>query len=146
MRKLFLSGWFCWLGLVIIAIQPTSAQSNGGEDLPRVNGYYFKGGNPYYNAGYRGQCTWYVWGRARETGWNVGFTGNASGYYNNVQTNGGKDLTPQVGAIMCLPNLSGYGHVAYVVQVSNPNLLDGRGVQRLHSQVGSRNHHARHWL
>ena len=92
-----------------------------------MNSVYYTTGNPYYNAGYSGQCTWYVWGRCKEIGWDIGYTLDANGYYKNVKGESGEDLTPQVGDIMCLPVLDPiHGHVSIVVQVNvnnNPNSL-----------------------
>ena len=108
------------LTLLFFCLLPHASRAQGQDPSGRTSGYYFTNGNPYYNAGYNGQCTWYVWGRCAETGWNIGFTGNAIDYYGNVQNAGGRDMSPGVGAIQCLA-LTQYGHVAYVVQVNDYN-------------------------
>ena len=108
------------LTFLFFCLLPHASQAQGQDPSGRTSGYYFTTGNPFYNAGYKGQCTWYVWGRCAETGWNIGFTGNAVDYYGNVRNAGGRDMSPGVGAIQCLA-LTQYGHVAYVVQVNNYN-------------------------
>lgn len=30
------------------------------------NSYYYSSANPFYSAGFTGNCTWYAWGRAYE--------------------------------------------------------------------------------
>lgn len=37
-----------------------------GKTVAAINSYYYKSGNISYNAGYKGQCTWYAYGRFYE--------------------------------------------------------------------------------
>lgn len=113
--------------LCLLASRAICAQTGTKDPNRDMNSSYFISGNPYYtsldkngNHWLFGQCTWYVWGRCAETGWNIGYTGNATDYYNNVLRASGKDLNPQVGDIMCL-SLTSNGHVGIVVQVINYN-------------------------
>lgn len=99
------------------------SQTNGSDDTPRVNGYWFNTGNPL--KAYRGNCTWYAWGRAAEAtggGWLIDYKQNATGWFNGIHNGGAKDLNPEQGAIMCLPDMAGgVGHVSYVVAVADAN-------------------------
>ena len=116
--------------MLFFSICPTGYcyQTAASDPNRNINSAYFTTGNPYYNSLQNGQhwlygqCTWYVWGRCAENNWNIGFTGNANGFYNNVVGYSGKDLNPQLGDIMCLPVLDpAHGHVSFVVQVINAN-------------------------
>lgn len=121
-----------WVSLIFVLSPHAFCYQKASSDPNRnMNSSYYTSGNPYYNSLQNGQhwlfaqCTWYVWGRCAEIGWNIsgntGFAGNAKDFYNSVQGASGKDQNPQVGDIMCLSQLSGDGHVAIVVQVNNAN-------------------------
>lgn len=113
----------------ILSTQTIFAAQKAATDPNRdINSSYFTTGNDYYLSLQNGQhwlygqCTWYVWGRCAESGWRINYTGNANGFYDNVQNSSGKDMTPQIGDIMCLPLLDpAHGHVSVVVQVNNYN-------------------------
>jgi len=114
---------FCLL-FPFLGTVTAQGQTNGGEDTPRVNGHWFNAGNPF-SPRFRGQCTWYVWGRCAEASngaWLPNYLGNANGWYAGTTNGGAKNQTPAVGAIMCTPDLARRtGHVSYVVQVNNDN-------------------------
>lgn len=86
------------------------------------NPYYYNGAyNPFAAAGYIGECTWYVWGRAYEIlGYRPNLSrGHASSFYSYNVNSGAYPYgnEPKVGAIACFaPNnhAYGYGHVAIV--------------------------------
>ena len=86
----------------------------------KSNTYYYSSKNPFYTAGYAGQCTWYAYGRAYEI---LGKAPklclrNAKEWYNYNKTNGYYKYgqTPKVGAIVCWGNGT-YGHVGVVEKV-----------------------------
>ncbi len=86
------------------------------------NSYYYSSANPFYSAGFTGNCTWYAWGRAYEilgtspslsrhdaSTW---YSYNASyGYYNY-------GTEPKVGAIACYFK-NGNNHVAVVEEITD---------------------------
>ena len=86
----------------------------------KSNTYYYSSKNPFYTAGYAGQCTWYAYGRAYEI---LGKAPklclrNAKEWYNYNKTNGYYKYgqTPKAGAIVCWGNGT-YGHVGVVEKV-----------------------------
>lgn len=69
-----------------------------------------------YNDGIRGQCVWYVRGRAKEAmGVDTGIRGNAKEWYSQAQHKG---YEPKSNSIACF-NGGSYGHVVYVELVEN---------------------------
>jgi surface antigen len=67
----------------------------------------------------KGECTWYVDGRAKETGWNLKFSANYGRYANywwTMVTNAKQGQLGYSGDIMVLNSWKGnsYGHVAFV--------------------------------
>lgn len=122
---------FLWLKLAFILLITlfVAGFSAAADDTPRINGPWFSSNdNPYWvipqgqSAPYnRYQCTWYAWGRAREVGWNVGYTGGAGGYWDNA-SGSGRGSNPAVGAIMCSWSGSAQSpiyHVSYVTSVAS---------------------------
>lgn len=86
------------------------------------NSYYYSSANPFYSAGFTGNCTWYAWGRAYEIlgtspslsrhDANTWYSYNASyGYYNY-------GTEPKVGAIACYFK-NGNNHVAVVEEITD---------------------------
>lgn len=86
------------------------------------NEYYYSNKNPFYSAGYSGQCTWYAYGRAYEIlgkkpslclsdAKNWYYYNKNNGYYKYGQT-------PKAGAIVCWANGTN-GHVGVVEKVVN---------------------------
>ncbi len=84
------------------------------------NEYYYSSKNPFYSAGYSGQCTWYAYGRAYEIlGKKPSLCLNdAKDWYNYNKNNGYYKYgqTPKVGAIVCWANGT-HGHVGVVEKV-----------------------------
>lgn len=81
-----------------------------------VDSAHYQANNPYTSSGLRGQCTWYVWGRASEV---LGIKlpskmGNAQNWINSAIANGYKTGSkPSKNSIMVLSG-GDFGHVAYV--------------------------------
>ncbi len=70
----------------------------------------------YYNDGIRGQCVWYVRGRAKEkVGVDTGIRGNAKLWYDQAKYKGRQ---PENDSIACF-NGGNYGHVIFVESVEN---------------------------
>lgn len=86
------------------------------EDVD-LEGIFYQIGNPYTKAGYRGQCTWYVWGRVREAlgielPSNMGNAGDWIEYAKNDPRFIIGD-EPRPGAIIVTKG-DAFGHVAFV--------------------------------
>jgi len=88
-----------------------------GKDNPYPATYTDKDG--YHD----GNCTWYVWGRAREL---LGYAstklsnkGDAGSWYNNKDDGYARGSTPQLGAIACWN-----GHVAIVEKIESNGDID----------------------
>lgn len=93
---------------------------NGGWGSAQANfysGWYDSSRNIFSAAGYTGQCTWYVFGRANEMngGAYTGLpTGNAAQWIGQAQARGlATGNAPRSNSIMVW-GTGGYGHVAYV--------------------------------
>lgn len=89
------------------------------------NQYFYSNKNPFYSAGYKGQCTWYAYGRAYEI---LGSkpkvsTGNAKTWYTTNKKNGTYSYgsKAKVGAIACwgANSYSSAGHVAVVEKINS---------------------------
>ena len=83
------------------------------------NTYYYSSANPFYSAGYAGECTWYAYGRAYEI---LGkkpnlSTRGATEWFNYNETNKAypSGTTPKVGAIAWSPT----GHVLVVEAIKS---------------------------
>lgn len=75
--------------------------------------------SPYYNDGIRGQCVWYVRGRAKEkVGVDTGIRGDAKTWYTQA-THKGKSLRSD--SIACFGG-GNFGHVIYIELVENGNV------------------------
>lgn len=73
----------------------------------------------YYNDGIRGQCVWYVRGRAKEkVGVDTGIHGDAKTWYTQGKHKG---KTPKSNSIACLTS-GPYGHVIYVESVEGKTI------------------------
>ena len=69
-------------------------------------------------------CTWYAWEQAKEHGVILPSWGNAGNWYNNAKKVGysvGKE--PRANSIFVLSSTDGYGHVGYVVSVSDNDII-----------------------
>lgn len=113
---------------ILLSIGATKTQA---QDPIASDKYFYSDINPYYKSDHVNnltnylvkQCTWYVWGRCAKAGWKPSdangniFAGYARDYFKNVKNGNGTGIKPRLGAIMCLPNLSKFGHIAYVTKV-----------------------------
>ncbi len=87
--------------------------------------------NPFAAVGYRGECTWYAWGRAYErTGQRIPCLGNAKRWLDQ-SGDFGWDTTPSADSIAVWTD-GQYGHVAYVERVEGNVLYLTHG--NIHSQ------------
>lgn len=84
---------------------------------------YNKNLNPFAQANWLGQCTWYAWGRTNEvTGKKLPCRGDARTWYSVAKNNGySVGATPKNNSIAVWSNGS-YGHVAYVEKVDGNNV------------------------
>ena len=95
--------------------------------------YYGLGVNIFTDAGYAGQCTWYVWGRVNEVndGKYTGYalpTGNASSWFATARAKGfDVGSTPRANSIVVYNDASGYGHVAYIESINGENICFSDG-------------------
>ena len=90
---------------------------------PDLNSKYYTWDNPFYNAGYEGQCTWYAWGRAYEkTGIKFDVTSNAAEWFD--RTSFPKGSEPRANSIAVWGTTQGnpYGHVAFVEYVDGDTI------------------------
>ncbi len=86
--------------------------------------------NPFTQSGYRGQCTWYVWGRMYEkTGVKIPtISGDAGSWWGNVSSKY-KTTTLQENVIIVIgPNeYSSVGHVAFVEKIEGNQVYISEG-------------------
>lgn len=73
----------------------------------------------------KGECTWYAWQRAAESGWEIKFDlpyGRHAKYWPKRVINASLVATPKKGDLMILDSWPGnpYGHVVYVEEVRSP--------------------------
>lgn len=121
LRKMLVASIALLFSLLFVGLlNPGSAYAfNARTSAPqRGNSWYYSSANPYYSAGYVGQCTWYAQGRASEIlGTKYIQKGYGSGgdfWRNNSGHPTGQ--TPKVGALACAGR-AGAGHVAVVEAV-----------------------------
>lgn len=87
-------------------------------DIPiDIEGYSYQAGNPYVPAGYRGQCTWFVWGRVHEV-YDIRIPanlGDGGQWYDSVLNDSRFTVgdEPAIGSIGVFGG-SQFGHVAFV--------------------------------
>ena len=112
LKLIILVGIVLALGSALHARAQTFQYAVNDPYRDTINGQCYKARNPFYPS-YRGQCTWYVYGRCLENGWTLNYTGNANDWYARLTNGSAKDMTPTVGSIMCIK-----GHVAYVSSVA----------------------------
>lgn len=91
-------------------------QISTGENISEtdLDDIYYTSMNPFFKAGYRGQCTWYVYGRSLKVSDVIMPTGDAQLWLTNANIMGlatGHD--PSKDAIVVLSG-GNFGHVAYV--------------------------------
>lgn len=106
------------------AYTPRTSSPNGVS-------YYYSGNNPFYSAGFVGECTWYAWGRAYEIlGSRPSLPTNGAGRWFNSCNSYPKSTNywaAKVGAIACYSN-----HVAVVEAVGSngaPSAISEGGYQ-----------------
>lgn len=96
-------------------------------------------GNMYTAAGFKGECTWYAWGRTRETtGKRLVFKGpnNGGQWYSNINaeasgvTRRSASLGPITRSLVSLSGSTNAGHVAFIEKV------DGDTVYLTEANVG----------
>lgn len=100
---------------------PTTAVS--AESLtPNLSSSAYNSSNIFTQCGYKGQCTWFVWGRTLEKlgiRLNSQFYGNAKTWYN--ETTYSKGSTPKSNSIGVFCNGT-WGHVVFVEKVSGDTI------------------------
>ena len=101
----------------------TDDQFVSAEEAENIRGEANKSWSPH---GFpKGQCTWYVDGRAAQKGWNLKFkkASNAYTWYDNVTNAKKNSSTGKTGDIMVLNKWNNtvgkYGHVLYVEKAIN---------------------------
>ena len=115
--------------LLAAALVPVFAIGSFGVDLD--SDAYSSDINPFTAAGYRGECTWYAWGRAYEkTGQRIPCLGNAKKWLDQSGSFGW-DTTPSADSIAVWTD-GEYGHVAYVEKVEGSVLYITHGNIRSH--------------
>ena len=115
--------------LLAAALVPVFAIGSFGVDLD--SDAYSSDINPFTAAGYRGECTWYAWGRAYEkTGQRIPCLGNAKKWLDQSGSFGW-DTTPSADSIAVWTD-GEYGHVAYVEKVEGDVLYITHGNIRGH--------------
>ncbi len=106
----------------------TSSSSNfvkaaySNPNFNNLDAWVYK--NPYAQAGYTGQCTWFSWGKFYETyGYSPGFTGNGCDCVDQLLAAHGdkfyKSDTPVAGSVFSILPRSGhpYGHTGMIIAV-----------------------------
>lgn len=106
----------------------TPFPSNSSLQIPvNFNSRFYREDNPFWRAGYEGQCTWYVNGRLKELGFDAGkankMLGNAKDWDNQAANAGiAVSNTPKVGAVTVWEANRGgagnYGHVGIVERIN----------------------------
>ena len=94
-------------------------------NTPNLSNACYSSSNPFTKAGWDGQCTWFAWGRAYEKlGINLQFSGNAGTWWGVNKANNyfNYGSTPRANSLAVWSG-GGYGHVAFVEEVSGSNVL-----------------------
>ena len=101
--------------------------SNSNPDFSNLDAWVNK--NPYAQAGYTGQCTWFSWGKFYETyGYSPGFTGDGCQCVNELLRAHGdkfyKSDTPVAGSVFSiLPTGSNpHGHTGMIIAVNGDTI------------------------
>lgn len=109
-----------------VAIAAGVLNLNDPAYYPNLGNPAYSSDNPLYNAGYGGQCTWFVWGRAKEKlGISLPMEDNADNWYSEAQGHFSVGSSPQPNSIAVWAGSANYpaGHVAFVEDVGE----DGSG-------------------
>ncbi len=97
------------------------------DTLADLNSEFYNSKNVLTNAGFKGQCTWYAYGRALETTGKKMPTGNAQTWLSSAVTMGYETGTePSKNAIAVLSG-GNYGHVAFVEEYTPDKLVISEG-------------------
>lgn len=100
----------------------------GKVDTPaNLNSEFYNSKNALANAGFKGQCTWYAYGRALETTGKKMPTGNAQTWITSAIAMGYQTGTePSKNAVVVLSG-GNYGHVAFVEEYTSEKLVISEG-------------------
>lgn len=114
------------LGMLFLIADPAQAVGNYGSN---TNSVAYSTNNPFRN--FKGQCTWYAWGRALEkTGVKLSHRGHAKTWIS------GSTSTPRANSVAVWTNGT-YGHVAFVETVKDGKIYISeynRGSNRKYSE------------
>ncbi|QAT40891.1 SH3 domain-containing protein [Clostridium sp. JN-9] len=115
------------------ALMPNPVQAAGTPNLPDLSSSAYNSNNIFTESGYKGQCTWFAYGRAKEK---LGislpseFYGNAiDWWYANLRDhvyNYGTEPKPN-SIVVWYGGPRGYGHVAYVEDVIGDTVFFNEG-------------------
>lgn len=128
---------FCMmLGLLATTSNAAAVDSNYGVNINSE--WYQTATNPYFQE-YKGECTWYVWGRAMEKcGVDLSCfrgTGNAVTWFDTARALGfAVGTTPQVNSIVVYGDAGGIGHVAFVEKIDGTTVYYSDGNHRWNGQ------------
>lgn len=97
------------------------------EKEPQTNSPCYTTENHYYLAGYRGQCTWFALGRAREKGFTLPFKmekgepwhGDAADWIDHLNLSNGVEPRTDSLAVWSRNGELAHGHVAYIETIQN---------------------------
>lgn len=98
----------------IMSITAENNEGTKGSSLDiemNVESSFYQNGNPFTLSGYRGQCTWYCWGRAMEVAGVEMPLGNAQTWY--AASTLSKGQVPSVNAVAVFAGGT-YGHVVFI--------------------------------
>ena len=110
--------------LMIVTLVLLTVSAFAGN-TPNLSNNCYSSINPFTQAGYDGQCTWFAWGRAYEKlGINLKFEGNAGTWWGVNKANNyfSYGSTPRANSLAVWSG-GGFGHVAFVEEVSGSNVL-----------------------
>lgn len=102
----------------------TAMSGNASNVEANLDGDAYQKDNPFTQAGYRGQCTWYCWGRVYETVGKRMPTGNAQNWYSTTQFKKGTE--PKIGAVAVFSG-GAFGHVAFIEKIENGKITYSEG-------------------
>ena len=101
--------------------------SYSNPDFGNLDAWVYK--NPYAQAGYTGQCTWFSWGKFYETyGYSPGFTGDGCNCVDQlIRAHGDKFYksdTPVAGSVFSVLARSGHphGHTGMIIAVNGDTI------------------------
>ena len=101
--------------------------SYSNPDFSNLDAWVYK--NPYAQAGYTGQCTWFSWGKFYETyGYSPGFTGDGCNCVDQlIRAHGDKFYksdTPVAGSVFSVLARSGHphGHTGMIIAVNGDTI------------------------